>query len=82
MTSLRQRMIEDMQLGNFAPTAQRSYFHFVSASPAGHAPGVSRGQKALARHAYPKSASHFSGAQTPGSAFAQNPVKIQPRNHG
>jgi len=31
MTALRQRMIEDMQLRNFATTTQRSYIHYVAA---------------------------------------------------
>lgn len=30
MTILRQRMIEEMQLRNFAPTTQRSYLHYVT----------------------------------------------------
>src|ERR1039457_3243926 len=30
MTSLRQRMIEDMRIRNFATTTQRSYVHYVA----------------------------------------------------
>jgi integrase/recombinase XerD len=30
MTPLRQRMIEDMRIRNFAATAQRSYIHYVA----------------------------------------------------
>ena len=30
MTPLRQRMIEDMRIRNFATTTQRSYVHYVA----------------------------------------------------
>ena len=30
MTTLRQRMIEDMRIRNFATTTQRSYVHYVA----------------------------------------------------